>query len=317
MMYLEPVQDHFDFTVADQVAAFAQTYGKTIRGHALIWNQEYPWWLAHPLLPWTPRQLTGILRTYISTVVGHFARVFPGVVTEWDVINEPFNWNGTYRWNPWEQTLGPSYIADALEDAHAADPAARLVINELGAEAPGPKSRALLALAASLKAAGVPLNAVGFEAHVSPDTAPSLGQLVSLWRQYAKLGLDVEVTELDVSNDTDGIDDPAAKVAIFERYAEACRLAGNCTGFTVWGVADQYSWLGADSDALLYNDLFQPSPAVAVIHRLLAATPAAAARDAATQPRHQPARCVRPWTTGQRAVRLRGRCRLTKDRIKE
>jgi endo-1,4-beta-xylanase len=216
--------------------------------------------------------------TYISTVVGHFATEFPGVVAEWDVVNEPLNWNGTLRWNPWEQAMGPSYIATALEDAHAADPTARLVINELGAEAPGLKSRALLALATKLKESGVPLDAVGFEAHVSPETAPTLDQLLSLWRQYKQVGLDVEVTELDVGNG-DGIDDPAAKAAVFERYAEACRLAGNCTGFTVWGVADQYSWLGPDTNALLYNSAFEPTAAAPIVHRLLAGLSSATASD--------------------------------------
>ena len=270
MVYTEPQQNKFDFRVADEVAAFAQAHHRTIRGHTLLWNQENPWWLSHQLLGWTRNALIGVMHSYISTVVGHFAHAFPGVVTEWDVVNEPLNGDGTIAWSPWEYFIGPDYIPLALEYAHAADPSARLVINDDDNDVPGtPKAEAELALATSLKQSGVPLDAVGFESHVMPSTAPSYADLVSLWRRYKAAGLDVEITELDVNNDH-GVDDPAAKQAIFDRYARACRAVGNCVGMTVWGVADQYSWLGANTDALLYNTAFAATPAVSVVHGFLA-----------------------------------------------
>jgi endo-1,4-beta-xylanase len=61
------------------------------------------------------------MHEYISTVVGHFAHKFPGVVTEWDVVNEPLNHDGTLAWNSWESWIGPDYIQLALQFAHAAD----------------------------------------------------------------------------------------------------------------------------------------------------------------------------------------------------
>jgi endo-1,4-beta-xylanase len=272
MVYLEPAENRFNFTLADQIAEFARANDKTIRGHTLIWNQMLPWWLAHPLFPWNRNDLTATMHAYITTVVSHFHTLFPGTVTEWDVVNEPLTTTGALTWSPWEHIIGPSYIALALEDAHAADPTARLLINDNDADLPGPKSAALLALATNLKESGVPLTGVGFEAHVTPDTAPTLDQLVSLWRQYWAVGLDVEVTELDVA-DNDGVDDPAAKEAVFERYAQACRMVGNCVGLSVWGVADSYSWLGPDTNALLYNSAFQPTPAATLVHRILSGLP--------------------------------------------
>jgi endo-1,4-beta-xylanase len=276
MLYLEPQAGRFNFSVADQIARFAQEHGKTIRGHALIWNQEMPLWLYRPLLPWSRADLTAVMRAYITTVVSHFAHAYPGVVSEWDVVNEPLGATGQLAPGPWEHGIGPSYIAEALEDAHAAAPTAKLVINQDGADVPGAKANALLSLATQLKQSGAPLDAIGFESHVTPDTAPTLDDLVSLWRRYARVGLDIEVTELDVGNDPGG-DTQVAKDAVFERYAEACRLAGNCTGFTVWGVADPYSWLGPATDALLFNSAFQPTPATAIVHSILAG---AAARQA-------------------------------------
>jgi endo-1,4-beta-xylanase len=277
MAYLEPLQNRFNFTLADQIAWFAIANQKTIRGHTLLWDEENPVWLNHPLLPWNRFALAAVMQRYISTVVGHFGRMFPGVVTEWDVVNEPLNITGHFNSNLWEKVIGPLYIRMALAYAHAADPKARLLINDNAADVPGPKADALLALATSLKQSGAPLDAVGFEAHVSPDTAPTLAQLVSLWRRYAAVGLGVEVTELDVSN-ARGASDPAAKVAVFERYAEACRLVGNCIGLTVWGVADRYSWLGPTANALLYNADFQPSAAVTLVHDVLSGEPLSVGR---------------------------------------
>jgi endo-1,4-beta-xylanase len=275
MMYLEPQENRFDFSLADQVAQFARVNGKTIRGHTLLWSEELPWWLAHPLLPWPGDWLASAMRTYITTVVGHFATDFPGVVTEWDVVNEPLASNGTLAWTPWDRAIGPGYIAMALAAAHAADPAARLLINENGGET-WPKAEPLLALATKLKQAGAPLDGIGFESHTTPSTAPTLAQLLTLWRRYAQAGLTVEVTELDVADDR-GRDDPAAKEEVFRRYALACRLAGNCTGLTVWGVADRYSWLGPASDSLLYGSDFTPKPAAGVVHEVLAGSGWAAA----------------------------------------
>ena len=274
MMFLEPVENRFYFKVADQVARFAQEYHKTIRGHTLIWGQENPLWLSHPLLPWNKSALIGEMHYYIATVVEHFESLFPGVVTEWDVVNEPLTATGALNANPWERVIGPSYVRLALEYAHQANPSARLLINSNGVDHPGPAETGLLELATALKQAGAPLNAVGFEAHVTPDTAPTLSQLLTLWHQYAAAGLDVEVTELDVGNDPGG-DTQAQKTAVFETYATACRLAGNCTGLTVWGVANPYSWLGPNTNALLFNSDFQPLPALAFIDKILSGQPIA------------------------------------------
>ena len=57
--------------------------------------------------------------------------------------------------------MGPDYVAIALKAARAADPAAKLYINDYNVETDGPKMRALYNLVASLKRAGAPINGVG------------------------------------------------------------------------------------------------------------------------------------------------------------
>ena len=75
--------------------------------------------------------------------------------------------------------MGDEYIADAFKWARAADPAAKLYINDYNVEGINPKSDALYDLVKTLKSQGVPIDGVGFQAHfdttdpVSRPTSPT------------------------------------------------------------------------------------------------------------------------------------------------
>lgn len=76
---------------------------------------------------------------------------------------EPFNDDGTYRTDVFYNTLGVGYIATAFKTAHAADPNAKLYLNEYNLEYNGAKFNSALTLVKSLLAAGVPIHGVGFQ----------------------------------------------------------------------------------------------------------------------------------------------------------
>src|SRR5437773_2211553 len=81
-------------------------------------------------------KLSSLLQDHISTEVGRYK----GKITAWDVVNEPFNEDGTYRSDIWYDHLGADYIANALTWAHAADPNAKLYINDYNVEGVNAKS---------------------------------------------------------------------------------------------------------------------------------------------------------------------------------
>jgi endo-1,4-beta-xylanase len=247
---IQPERGRFDFRAADAVVRFARRTGKRVRGHPLVWDEQLPAWLEDR--DWRPRELRAVLRRHVRTVAGHYR----GRVAEWDVVNEPLADDGRWERNVWYRTLGPSYVSIAFRAARRADPGARLFLNEIGAER-GRKSAALLVLARELKRRGVPIDGVGFQHHTPGNAAPSRARLRALFRTTRRLGLAAAITELDVPDTEAGL-----QARVYGRVASACAAAPNCTGVTVWGVTDRWSWTGSDSEALPYDEDGRPKPAL-------------------------------------------------------
>jgi len=257
MDHLEPARGVFDFTKADEIVAFAHRHGLEIRGHTLVWDEQVPAWVTDG--EWTRAQLRSVLVRYITTVVSHYR----GRIGEWDVVNEPLLADGSLRPSIWERVIGPGYIELALRTAHRADPRAKLFVNEYGAEYPGPKERALHRLVKRLRHEGVPVDGVGFQAHLSIHWSPTRAQFTGVLHRFAALGLRVEVTELDVAAAGPA---PlrhrlAEQAAVYRSVAGDCRAVRACSRVTTWGITDAASWLGASQRALPFNADYRPKPA--------------------------------------------------------
>jgi len=263
MLWTEPEPGQFDFSVADQLVAFAQAHNMHVHGSALIYAAANPSWVNDPLIPWTPLTLLATMRNHITTEITHFQSAYPGVVNEWDVVNEPFLDSGARDPNVYQQVIGNDWIAQAFWAAYEADPNALLFLNEFNADTPDPRQQAVLALVKQFVATGVPIDGVGLEMHIGADGSyPTLAQLETVMGEYAALGLRVEVTELDVLKPVPD-DGGATQRAAYDTVAEACREMTNCMSVTVWGVADQYSWRGVAQQATLFNTNFTAKPAYA------------------------------------------------------
>lgn len=290
--WIHPGQRTYDFAAADRLVAWAQANGKHVRGHTLIWGRELPAWMTDPpqRLLWTRETLLAQMRDHITAVVQHFRSRFPGVVSEWDVVNEAFEDDGSYHDNLLLRVIGPDYVEKAFEYARQADPGALLFYNEYNADRPNPRSRAVLDMAADFRRRGIPLDGIGMQMHVATGGRhPSHDQLRGLMRAYADLGLVVELTELDVgTSQTPAPRDPLGDQAdVYRSLFGDCRAAPNCTAITVWGAADPYSWRGPGEKALLFDDAFRPKP---FVPQLLALLDAAARRSAKDRPARRAAR---------------------------
>jgi endo-1,4-beta-xylanase len=263
---VEPQRGDFSFGDADALVDFAQRTHRRVRGHTLVWDEQLPGWLtAHT---WSAAELTKVLTTHIDTVVGRYR----GRVESWDVVNEPLDDDGSLTNDVFLRTLGPDYIGLAFRIAHAADPHARLFLNEIATELPSPKQDALVALVRKLKAEGVPIDGVGLQDHTDVGDYPSQATLERTMRRFTAMGLDVEITELDaqVNRGRHVADALRAQSDAYAAAGAACAANPRCTGLTVWGVTDQWSWKGAAAMALLFDADGKPKPALAALLHTLA-----------------------------------------------
>ncbi|KAF8511529.1 endo-1,4-B-xylanase A [Gautieria morchelliformis] len=241
----EPSQGYFTFTQGDAVLIQAKANCQIVRGHNLVWYSQLPSWVSGG--SWTSETLTTVIQNHISGVAGHYK----GDVYAWDVVNEPFNDNGTFRSDVFYDTIGEAYIAIALHAARAADPNAKLYINDYNIEGPGSKSTAMINLVKSLQAAGVPIDGIGVQGHMIVGELPS--GIESNLAAFAALGVEVAITELDISESILVISGPTTLPATdallaqqqkdYQTVVSACIAVPNCIGVTLWDYTDKYSWI--------------------------------------------------------------------------
>lgn len=260
MMFLQPRRGQFDFSVADRITAFAYSRGKDVRGHTLVYHSQLPRWLTKPLIPWTRRDLLAVMEDHIKTVVGRYR----GRIAEWDVVNEAFAEDGSYRGSLWDDVVGPDYIERAFRWAREADPHARLYYNDIAADYRNAKSDAIYRMAADFKRRGVPLDGVGLQMHVQTIAHPTQRDLASNMARFASLGLEVGITEMDVATSASPgtVGQKLRRQArVYRAAAQACQEQPACKGFTTWGFTDRSTWLGSEERPLIFDTSYRRKPA--------------------------------------------------------
>ena len=256
--HVQPQRGEFDFRAADAMVGFARAHHMEVRGHTLVWGQQLPRWLVDPAVPWSREEVVAILRDHILTVVGRYR----GLVREWDVVNEGISASGGYARNFWLEQIGPEYVALAFRWAREADPTARLFYNDLGIERVNAQSDAVVRLVARLQRQRVPIDGVGFQRHTFAGDATTVRDVARSMRRFTKRRLRVRITEMDAAVPQDATAAAfRAQARVYRRTAEACRRVRGCTGFTVWGIGDPFSWLGPEARPLLLDASYLGKPA--------------------------------------------------------
>ena len=293
---VEPLRGTFDWKAADALVAFAKANGQKVRGHTLVWHSQLPPWLINGAFQ--PNELKDLMVAHIAAEAGRYK----GAIYAWDVVNEPFTDDGQWRKSIWYDAMGPDYVAIALRAARAADPGAKLYVNDYNVETEGPKMRALYDLVASLKRAGEPIDGVGLQSHFVAGAAPT--DLTPSWRRSPR-----SASTSRSPNSTSASACPPTRSRLRSQAADyasvvrACRATPRCVGVTTWGVTDDHSWIPAFFSgygaALPFDENYQPKPAVAAMIKAV---------DRASQALTAPA--VRPATIhlcAKRNMRIAGR----------
>jgi GH35 family endo-1,4-beta-xylanase len=228
-----------------RAAAWLRERGIAVRGHCLFWGAEKN----------LPKRVTALfdqpdaLRKAVRDHIADIGAAFQGQCVEWDVVNEPFS-NFTVqnvlagrgaKAGRIEPELGAQSLAEWFRAARAADPAARLFINDYSILSTGGKDyehqeyyertiRELLRL-------GAPLEGIGMQGHFQEDLTP-IPRLLAILDRFAALGLPIQITEHDFTT----WDEPLH--ADYTRdFLTAMFSHPSVTDLLIWGFWEKAHWI--------------------------------------------------------------------------
>jgi GH35 family endo-1,4-beta-xylanase len=170
--------------------AWLRREGIEVRGHNLVW----PGWQYLPKDVVALKDQPDALRKAIADHVTDEATALRGQLVEWDVINEPWNNHDV------ADVLGKDVLVDWFKLAKAADPTARLFLNDFPTLTSPAAGDAHLAgfeqILRTLIDQKAPLEGIGFQCHYKGDFTPP-EQILKGLDHFATLGKPIAITEFD------------------------------------------------------------------------------------------------------------------------
>jgi endo-1,4-beta-xylanase len=249
----------YNFEAGDRILDFAERNDMQVRGHTLVWYNQTPDEFYRDSLGnyLEKEELLARLKQYITDVLAHYK----GKVYAWDVVNEAIGYEDElfYREDiDWFRICGPEYIEKAFVFAREADPKVKLFYNDYNLIDPL-KARKVYEMARDFLDRGIPIDGIGMQGHWTMEdvNAENLAASIDL---FASLGLEVQITELDISvypfyhnvpeetlpkETLPFTKDLEQKQA--DKYREVFSVLREkseaITSVTFWGVADNRTWL--------------------------------------------------------------------------
>lgn len=276
---LQPEKGKFNFAGADAIIDNALAEGLSVHGHVLVWHQQTAEWMhTSNGAPLSREEALANLRTHIETVVEHFG----DKVISWDVVNEAMNdnpsnpedWKAALRDSPWKAAIGDDYVEQAflitreVLDEHPDWNDIKLYYNDYNDDNQN-KATAIAAMVKELNdkyAAAhngkLLIDGVGMQGHYNLNTKAA--NVESSLKKFIELGVEVSVTELDITAGSNSIlTEKEAKAQGYlyaELFAIYKKYSDNIARVTFWGLNDATSWRASQNPLLFDKDL-QAKPA--------------------------------------------------------
>ncbi|MDQ1003421.1 endo-1,4-beta-xylanase [Neobacillus niacini] len=272
---IQPVEGQFNWENADKIVKFAKENGMELRFHTLVWHQQVPnWFFTNKQGEWMPNETDPVKREankqlLLQRLEAHIKAIverYKDDVKSWDVVNEVISDGGGLRTDTnWYRIAGADYIKAAFEAAReAGGDDIKLYINDYNTEVE-PKRSSLYNLVKGLLDQGVSIDGVGHQSHIQIGW-PSEADIEKSITMFADLGLDNQITELDVSMygwpvrayptydsipEQKFIDQADRYDRLFKLYE---KLGDKISNVTFWGIADNHTWLNDRADVYYDGD---------------------------------------------------------------
>jgi endo-1,4-beta-xylanase len=275
----------FRFEPAEAVLQFAENRRMLTRGHTLLWH--HPRWLPKWMETYDfgaqpATAAADILNHHVRKVTAQFGRR----LISWDVVNEAVdNVTGEMRETVLSRAIGtPDQVVEmAFRAARQQLPDTELVYNDyMGWEKDSAAHRdGVLRLLERLRRNGVPVNALGIQAHIGSGNQDSNVNRVfdardeAAWRKFLRevtgMGYRLLITEFDVHDGSlpEDIGKRDKSVASLARaFLDITLDFREVNSVLCWGLADNFNWLqgrkpakpGVPKRPTPFDNQFQPKP---------------------------------------------------------
>jgi len=274
-----------DFTVTDKLLAFCQESGIGVRGHTLVWHAQTPdWFFREGYLDdgayVDAETMKYRLESYIRQMLEFCQTNYPGVVYCWDVVNEcvevadnekESGWkcrtggNSPEGTNQWYDILGYEYVELAFTYARKyADEGVALVYNDYNTW-DTTKMFHICKLMEYLKEKGL-VDALGMQCNLSVDT--NLFDVYNSIVRYADLGLELQVTELNIVAQDTSPESYAKQAECYKKFIQYVLALDNSNGgnadisvVNIFSLMDGYLLYDSDSNNYcLFDCNIEPKP---------------------------------------------------------
>lgn len=258
----------FNFSYADKIYQFAQENSLDLRIHTIVWYRHFPKQLIDYLENRNKEDRKRLTLDFIRTYMQCLKDRYPNAYCI-DVINEmaadpdeiriykkeglpiyEYDDEGI-RMDYWYNTLGKHYYIEIFKMAREVfGEDVKLFYNDCN-EGNKEKQKIFITAINNIKEYerqnGIRLiDGFGMQSHYWGSEDETKEYMEDLYSFYTSLGLEIQITEFDVSNHSN----KEIQDSIFNNFIEVVPKYGIET-FTMWGLNDIVSWYGEDEASLI------------------------------------------------------------------
>lgn len=300
--YKEKYVPKLNLESLDNILKTAHESGLRMRGHTLLWHSQTPSWFFtedyDSDTPVDPATMDARLEFYIRTVMKYvmdkelsITNESGSIVYAWDVVNEylhrpAFNWAANWTSVYGDMGASPSYVKKAFEIAYdvlksyGATDKVVLFYNDYNTYFGVEETINLVNFINENEPEEI-CGGIGMQSHID-IAAPTLEEYGEALDQFLNTGLEVQITELDITinfntdgdnptyaykNEGETNDDQAVYVRQFidmviEKQLNRDKSVSpkGITGITLWGLYDRVSWRSRCNPLLFGKNISDPKP---------------------------------------------------------
>lgn len=271
--YKEDTVPALNFAGMDVIMKRCAEEEMSYRIHTLIWHEkEVSWFYREDYSSdgafVNPEEMDARFELYIRNVMNHICESeYSYVVTAIDVINEYPHINNDVTWGEvyGDPTQTPEfvkkafgYVDDVLREYGMREQVS-LVFNDYNTF---DEVQELINIIQYINSDGKLCDGIGMQSHMHTHYPFDVATYRDALTAFAKEGLEIQVTELDICIHEGHTEEDLAKryYEVMSALLEAKKEGANITHLVWWGYADDISWL-KESTPLLFSTLWDKKPA--------------------------------------------------------